>query len=243
MDSREEIDAQIAALEHQIRQLRSRRNATVGLCRLPSELVVRIIKSAYTHPAEGVNYAVPNAYKPPASFVLSWDEIEARATARTQVMHVCHYLRQVALDACELWSLFNLKRGGDLHRLEAQMALAGESPLTIWAIGATEMGGWVASRLCNAKSARLFLGEDMRELAASLATPKLLLRQLDIDTTLRGGYPIESNFLGGCCENLTHLSLEWVVINVPPILPSLVCLGLRDLRGDVWLKALATLLY
>jgi hypothetical protein len=243
MDSREEIDAQIAALEHQIRELRSRRNATVGLCRLPSELVVRIIKSAYTHPTEGVKDDGLHTYKPSRSFVLSRDEIDARATARTLVMHVCHHLRQVALDACELWSLFNLKRGCDLHRLEAQMALAGESPLTIWAIGATEIAGWVASRLCNAKSARLFLGEDMQELAAALTTPKSVLRQLDIDTTFRGGYPIESNFLGGCCENLTHLSLEWVVINVPPVLPSLVCLRVRDLRGDVWLKGLAALLY
>jgi hypothetical protein len=244
MDSREEIDAQIAVLEQQIRELRARRNATVGLCRLPSELVVHIIKSAYTHPTEDVKDDNLHAYyKPSPSFVLSQDEIEARATARTMVMHVCHHLRQVALDARELWSLFDLKRGCDPRRLEAQMALAGEAPLTISATGAIAIDGWVASRLGNTKSARLYLGEDMKELAAALATSKSLLRQLDITSIFSGSYSIDSTFLGGCCENLTHLSLERVVINVPPILPSLIYLRICELRDDVWIKTLATVLH
>jgi hypothetical protein len=247
MESKEEIDVQIAALEHQILELRSRRNATVGLCRLPSELVVRIIKNVYPRPTEGVKNDAPHTRELSPSFVLSRDEIISRVAALTRIMRVCHRLREVALDARELWSLFALKYGTDQRRLEAQLELAGGAPLTIWAgdvkANRSSLDGWIASRLGNTKSACLTLEKDMRMLAATLATPKPLLRQLEVDFTSSRGFSIGSTFLGGCCENLTHLSLLAAVINVPPSLPSLLCLRIQNLGGDGWLKVLAALLH
>ncbi|KAJ7772177.1 hypothetical protein B0H16DRAFT_1305374 [Mycena metata] len=111
MDARPEqtlIDAQIAWYYAQIALLKAKRNSIAPICRLPNELLSRIITI----------YAIDSG----TLFNLRWAKV---------VMHICWRWYAVALAAQPLWSFIDLSYGERWARFYRQLERSGVAPLTI----------------------------------------------------------------------------------------------------------------
>jgi hypothetical protein len=96
MDELATIDAEILKLEDQIRQLKRRRNTLSHLCRLPTELLIRIVALLQSEVTK------------PGFTVFKQHQIEYDGRW-TRLMLTCSYVRGVLLEARALWSLIDCR--------------------------------------------------------------------------------------------------------------------------------------
>ncbi|KAF7334637.1 F-box domain-containing protein [Mycena venus] len=101
------IDKEIAWHYGQIALLKVKRNAIAPICKLPNELMTRIL----------IIYAVESR----ALFNLKW----------TNIMYVCRHWYALALAAQPLWGFIDLKWSGGFDRFYTQLTRSGAAPLVV----------------------------------------------------------------------------------------------------------------
>jgi hypothetical protein len=123
-----ELDLKIAELEHELRRLKQTRNSMAPIIRVPTEIIVRILRTAQSSP----NEMFPRANEP------YWPKV-----SRTfmHAMSLCRHWREVAIGTCSLWTAINVDYAGDMwyqvclqragnHRLDICGTVSGRGPMT-----------------------------------------------------------------------------------------------------------------
>jgi hypothetical protein len=236
MDTAEQIDEKIAMLERKIVRLKTRRNATVPLCRLPTELLVRILLETQNRPSEDEMYSdgALSLYPSDGSYYNpKW----------IIIVRVCRHIHDVARNARVLWSFFKTTQKHGMIRFGRNIHLAGNIPLTLWMRSNHPSDDqWLASLfLPNVRSAYLEVTERMPKIIGArnaLIPHAYSLRLKFQDFT----FPVTPTFIGGCCEKLTYLALQNITIREPPPLPASIRLHIDQIKDKTRYKALSELL-
>jgi hypothetical protein len=236
MDTAEQIDEKIAMLERKIVRLKTWRNATVPLCRLPTELLVRILLETQNRPSEDEMYS-----RGALSLYPSDGNYYNRKWIR--VVRVCRHIRDIARNARVLWSFFKTTEKHGMIQFGRSLQLAGNIPLTLW-IRSNHAGDdeWLASWfLPNVRSAYLEVTSRMPKIldALNASIPHAYSLRLKFQGFT---FPITPTFIGGCCDKLTYLALQSITIHEPPPLPSLIRLHLDQIQDETKYKALNAIL-
>jgi hypothetical protein len=221
LDDISNIDGEIDSLEKRILQLKTRRNACTPLCRLPTELVRRILQL--------VQFA-PDNRTDPFTFRWVWREVDAKWV---RVLRVCSWLRGIAMGAPELWTFVDLDAYSDVRLLEKDAARAANRGFTLWSDKrhiSTQVMRWLEDQLPAVKRAYFILGSGARdsEIMATLSHCDFALSSLDL--SFIEVYAIGPTFLGPTRDRITHLSLSSVWIDYLRPFPSLTHLSLSSLQ-------------
>jgi hypothetical protein len=237
MDTAEQIDEKIAMLERKIVRLKTRRNATVPLCRLPTELLVRILLETQNRPSEdemysygalALHYPSDGSYYNPKWII---------------IVRVCKHIHDVARNARVLWSFFKTTEKHGMIRFGRHLQLAGNIPLTLWIRSNYPSDDeWLASWfLPNVRSAYLEVTDRMPKIMEALNAP--IPHAYSLRLKFEGStFPVTPTFIGGCCDKLTYLALQNITIREPPPLPALIRLHIDQIQDETKYKALSALL-
>jgi hypothetical protein len=214
------IDDEIAALEKQIIQLKTRRNACMPLCRLPTELVRRILQL--------VQFAPDERHDP---FACQWlrHDVDVKWM---RVVRVCSWLRGIALGTPELWAAVDLDALRNVRALEGYSERAAGQCLTLWSRRLDtpkQAVRWMLDRLPMLETAHVAIGAEryMDAILPALASNGPALSSLGLIFQDEGTMGVD--FLGATREHITHLSLAriWLAAR-PPHFPALTHLSLSE---------------
>jgi hypothetical protein len=242
-DTFKDIDARIRKLQREIRGLATRRNALTGLCRLPPEIIVHIIRLlpvASLPPEDNFHY-------PRTSYDVTW----------TRMMRVCAHLRNVVLGAGVLWSAVPIKLSPKDAWTKLCLERAGDSPVTLfltssryrWKEGDMVVAADIIRDLMpRCRALNLELGYSFRhseevDFGNVLGQEAPLLRSLHMGTSLsEHSLAVTRQFLGGDAARLRQLCLNTpLTLDDPPALPYVEVLEL-ELSGLTTVAAMGQLL-
>jgi hypothetical protein len=213
MKSLHEIDARISALERELLSLKTRRNTFVPLCRLPVELLVKVLLK-----------------------LCSWKEL-------VTINSLCRSFKELTEGEPILWSIPPLAHQGASDQLaELFIRRSGEVPLTFFneqplyknsrTYSARQLG-IIAPQLERTKKLIAVVNcGTSHHFMESLRTRSInRMEELELKQNgYRGPHlAIESDFCGGHPHRLTSLSLTNIRLCGLPNFPSLHTLGLRHI--------------
>jgi hypothetical protein len=238
MDTIDAIDSQIFALEGeiarlqaQIRELRTRRNAlTSPLCRLPLDVLYRVLMVL----ASG-EQRTPQIFK---AHDMDWVAPHFRQTAKwTKVFGVCKHIRSVSSAWPLLWSHINLNHA-NAEWIDYCVRRAGTVPLSITyeeSVSRVDTDA-VASILPQAEDACIVLSRQCKNPSSieSVLNKRLeFLRAFIYAPSPLHVFALTPRFLGGATSNLTKLVLRNTVLSTGDLeFPSLVHLDFETLSGQ-----------
>jgi hypothetical protein len=224
-----ELDTQIASLEYQLHILRRQRNAFSGLCRLPAELVLRILAHSQR----------PHAH-PDTDYTTSWGALD---DSWVRLAMSCAHVWVIAAQERTLWAFVQYDAKAD-RNTDARVRRAGALPLRVRAVtnsslAKTKSGlnAWAARWLVKASAAVIaptsvpVAAPPRSQSVKALSALHLLLRSpalihLEALDYSKSGFVLDAQFLGGRSEILASLQLEKPLLaDTLPVLP-----GLRKLR-------------
>jgi hypothetical protein len=201
MHSLSEMDAQIAALEVQLRQLKSQRNRMIRICCLPSEILTRIFED------------LQGRRNP---HILLTQIVDTRWS---RVMGVCRHFRSIALGEPCLWNVMDAMTpfctAGTQRWVDLCLTRSNIAPLHIFTT--TTRATRYISRAQTA-----FIRSDDYTRTDVFDLPAPHLQSL---STVAASYDISSSFLGGINTSLAELSVNGhtciVYLHDRPFTPSL----------------------
>jgi hypothetical protein len=225
----QDIDDKIARLQEEIRQLRTKRNALMPLCRLPSDILVHIVTLLQNVVGQSVESDSLTAFK------FSYEDFNHKWV---KVTLVCSHIHRVVLETPILWTTIDLTNRSRRRRrigLQHTLQRAGDAGLTILVDNAAQ-AALITPYVSRAKSLRLFPATDYKDhrLARALHEPMPLIQDLDL---LYNDLPLRRNFLGGISHTLRNLMLVGARIESSPDLPNLRLLELHRVFSDPGLNS------
>jgi hypothetical protein len=198
-----ELDAEIEEAEHKIMSLKSRRNGLTMLCRVPPEIIVRIIKCI-----QG---------RVDSSFPVRVDMTQPLDTQWRHFMLGCKYLRDVAMENPDVWACVDGAWRKEWIQLCAGRAK--ESPMVVSAdsrVKGRSNRTSVLRYLSQASAARLWPGswrEHERMAEALHNRPLKCMTTLDYGRAEAGDVEVKlETFLGGSVAQLESLVMESTAI-------------------------------
>jgi hypothetical protein len=238
-DGIDDIDRRVAKLQAQRiqlasdrRQLYTRRNALTALCRLPYDVIYRVLQCLRTlpHPSwQDLSTQDPHRYRAP------------RPSGRnewTRIMLVCTHLRAAALSSPNLWSRVDVDDGSrewawlcverakssllDLHILDDENAYKNYAEFRRATASVSQAGSLNILRTYDAWQNGLY--NTLRH-----KTP--FLRSLVYTSTpdMKLAIKLTPSLIGDLSSALTKLVIEHTILNVDsPRFPALVYLDLYD---------------
>jgi hypothetical protein len=211
VDTLEDIDTRIGALQKEIRGLVTRRNALTGLCRLPPEIIVHIIN------------LLPVVSSPAADHLHHY--LTSYNGTWTRNMGVCTHLRNIVLGAGVLWSVVPIKPSPKNRWTKLCIKRAENTPLTLCLSTSSYLwhedqlavaADLVVDAMPRCRALVLELGPHglngrhkfvTRVLEMKLNAP--LLRSLSMESTFNTpSFTITRHFLGGYAAGLRQLCLS-----------------------------------
>jgi hypothetical protein len=214
MKSLHEMDARISALERELLSLKTQRNTFVPLCRLPAELLVKVLRE-----------------------YCSWKDL-------VTINILCRTFKELTEDEPILWSIPPLAHPGASDQLaELFIRRSGDVSLTFFnaqpihknRMYSAQQLGIIARQLERTKKliAVVNLGYCHPFMESLRARSINRMEELDLeqnDDRNRGPHlAIQSDFCGGHPHRLTSLSLTNIRLCGLPNFPSLHTLGLRHI--------------
>jgi hypothetical protein len=192
-----DIDAQIEDLLQRLSNLRKRRNSLTKLCRLPTELIVHILKLSQ-RPEDPPDASI---------YTYSW---EAFDYSWTRLAMTCSYVWNIAVKEPELWTFIQYHSKGK-SRTEDSIRYAIQSPLHVRAVNDTKkdkVNAWAVQYLPRARAAYIVPNindtKGMTALQTALRKPHLALQSLHY---MERDFMLDFRFLGGSCLALSQLCL------------------------------------
>jgi hypothetical protein len=241
---------QLAQAKAHMRTLWTRRNSLTTICRLPEEILLRmlelLVRSRYANLPDTESVFRPAGWAPlPHEQTTSW----------TRVMGVCTYMHAVAISCPSLWSYIDLDHR---HSAWTQTCLDRAKPAPLFVHARSSLHRWfstpvqielLGSIMARTQDGTFVWGALPVDTTASNAVQAMFdapaphLRTLAVSHSTSAVFVLSSKFLGGAPAMLTRLALEGVALSAdPPTLPALIHLQVERMYVDDEIERLLLLI-
>jgi hypothetical protein len=223
-----DIDDKIRVLEHQLLLLKQHRNSLVPICRLPVELLARIL-SFIQHP----ELVLPHGG---ADFLF-----HSNANNWSLVMLVCAHFRAVAVQTPELWNVYDFDSFTRPVSEWRELCLSRAAGISSCIRINSALG---VDHLRQAWKAVVTGAAVHSDVLDACVTPELRVLVLYLlASSYNPEYEIKQSFLGGAPLSLTHLEIvgDRITLNAHLRMPLLRCLSVRGIKTSLDMEAWANL--
>jgi hypothetical protein len=223
-----DVDDKIRVLEHQLLLLKQRRNSLVPICRLPVELLARILSflqhSELVLPHGGTDFL-----------------FHSNANNWSLVMLVCAHFRAVAVQTPALWNVYDFDSFTRPVSEWRELCLSRAAGISSCIRINSALG---VDHLRQAWKAVVTDAAVHPDVLDACMTPELRILVLHLlPSSYNPNYEIKQTFLGGATPSLTHLKIvgERIALNAHLRMPLLRCLSVMGIKTSLDMEAWANL--